>query len=152
VNATPVAECVARVLEGYQPARVLLIGYPGPMPASAAEAVALPVVDVELSLADAGRFDFALVADLTENREAEAARLVLGRLKNLHTDRFLVLVDPARSCLARDDLLELALAPLEQLADGRLAWLYDIDRYNPQRPWNNPDDWANPENFDRFRW
>jgi hypothetical protein len=33
-----------------------------------------------------------------------------------------------------------------------VAWLYDIDRYNPERPWNNPEDWANPGNFERFRW
>ncbi len=41
---------------------------------------------------------------------------------------------------------------VEQLEDGRIAWRYDIDRYNPERPWNSPEDWAHPENFERFRW
>jgi hypothetical protein len=152
VNATTLGECIARVLGDYRPGRLLLIGDLGGVPAGAAETVSVPVEDVEKVLADAGRFDFALVADLAETHDASAARQVIGRLKNLHTDRFLLLVDPARSNLARDGLLELALAPLEQLADGRLAWLYDIDRYNPERPWNNPEDWANPQNFNRFRW
>lgn len=152
MNATTPGECIARVLGNDRPGRVLLIGDPGPMPRAAAETVSLPIEDLEQSLADAGRFDLAVVAGLMESHEAEAARRVLGRLKNLHTDRFLALVDTARSCLARDELLELALAPLAQLADGRIAWLYDIDRYNPERPWNNPDDWAHPQNFNRFRW
>jgi hypothetical protein len=84
-----------------------------------------------------------------ESADAEA---VLGRLKNLHTSRFLLLADPARACLGHDALLALALAPFEHLADGRVAWRYDLDRYNPERGWNNPEDWANPQNFDRFRW
>ena len=65
---------------------------------------------------------------------------------------YLLLTDPVRACLGHDALLALALAPFEQLDDGRIAWRYDIDRYNPERPWNNPEDWANPQNFDKFRW
>jgi hypothetical protein len=103
-------------------------------------------------LATLGRFDFALVSGLLEQLDAPDAEAVLGRLKNLHTDRFVLLADPARACLGHDALLALALAPFEHLDDGRVAWLYDIDRYNPERPWNNPEDCANPENFERFRW
>jgi hypothetical protein len=36
-----------------------------------------------------------------------------------------------------------------------IAWhlyTFDADRANPEREWNNPTDWAHPENFDRFRW
>jgi hypothetical protein len=147
--STSAADCVARLLGEYQPATVLLIG---DAPATGTELTALPAEAAEAGLAGAGRFDFAVVAQLTEVHDAERARVILGRLKNLHTDRFLLFADPARSCLDRDALLSLALAPLARLEDGRVAWLYDIDRYNPERDWNTPADWANPENFDRFRW
>ena len=112
----------------------------------------MAVMEAADALTRLGRFDLAIVDGLVEQVDAPAAEAVLGRLKNLHTDRFVLLADPARSCLGYDDLLALALAPFEHLDVGRVAWLYDIDRYNTERRWNNPEDWANPENFERFRW
>ena len=32
------------------------------------------------------------------------------------------------------------------------AFIYDIGRYNRRRSWNNAKFWANPENFNRYRW
>jgi hypothetical protein len=144
--------CVAALLESYAPATLLVIGDPPAPPETGAELSCVAATAAPAELATLGRFDFALVSGLLEQLDAPEAEAVLGRLKNLHTDRFVLLADPARACLGHDALLALALAPYEQLADGRVAWLYDIDRYNPERPWNNPEDWANPENFDRFRW
>lgn len=147
-----VQECVASQLESYAPASLLVIGDPPTAPETDAEVTRVTVADAVAELATLGRFDFAVVSELVEQLDAPSAEGVIGRLKNLHTDRFLLLADPARACLGHDALLALALAPFEQLDDGRVAWRYDIDRYNPERPWNNPEDWANPQNFDRFRW
>jgi|SRR6056297_3505220 len=166
-------DCVASLLESEAPARLLLIGECGPDAQVAADtqapSAAPPAGDSESrqgeieitrvsatdaldTLATLGRFDFAVVCDLLEQVDESTAEAVLGRLKNLHTDKFLLLADPTRSCLGREALLALALAPFERLDDGRIAWRYDIDEYNPERRWNNPDDWAHPENFQRFRW
>lgn len=145
-------ECIATLLETYAPATVLVIGAP-PLPGGWSAAVT--EVDpgaAPAALATMGRFDFAAIAGLVEELDAEQAEAVLGRLKNLHTDRFVLLVDPARSSLCHDELLALALAPFEPLDDGRVAWRYDIDLYNPERRWNNPEDWAHPDNFEKFRW
>ncbi|NGX15047.1 DUF6231 family protein [Wenzhouxiangella sp. XN24] len=144
-------ECVASLLASEAPTRLLLIGEPPGGHGIPAEA-AIPAADALDTLATLGRFDFVVVCDLLEQVDEPTAEAVLGRLKNLHTDRFLLLADPARSCLGREALLALALAPFERLDDGRIAWRYDIDEYNPERRWNNPDDWAHPENFQRFRW
>ena len=144
--------CVAALLESYAPATLLVIGDPPAPPETGAELTCVAAIAAPAELATLGRFDFAVVSGLVEQLDAPEAEAVLGRLKNLHTDRFVLLADPARAGLGHDALLALALAPYEQLADGRVAWLYDIDRYNPERPWNNPEDWANPENFERFRW
>ena len=143
-------ECVASLLESESPARLLLIG--DPPGDCGTEVTRIPAADALESLAKLGRFDFAVVCDLLEQVDEPTAEAVLGRLTNLHTDRFLLLADPAQSCLGREALLALALAPFERLDDGRIAWRYDIDEYNPERRWNNPDDWAHPENFQRFRW
>jgi hypothetical protein len=150
--SVPEQACVAALLGRYAPANLLVIGDPPLAPETDAEVTCVTATDAPTALATLGRFDFALVSALVEQLDGPDAAAVLGRLKNLHTDRFVLLADPARACLGHDELLALALAPCEQLADGRVAWLYDIDRYNPERPWNNPDDWANPENFGRFRW
>lgn len=151
MSATP-EECLARLLEDCRPGRLLVIG-PAPVsPAVSAEVQRVAAEEAQVAMAEYGRFDFAIVAELAERLDAAAAGAVLGRLKNLHTDRYVLLVDPAHASLDRDALLALALLPLEQLTDGRIAWLYDIDRYNPERRWNNPDNWAHPQNFDRFRW
>jgi hypothetical protein len=146
------ADCIAKLLVEYAPDSVLVIGHAVPMPVTDAEVTRLAATDAPEKLEELGRFDFAVVAGLLEELEAAAAEAVLGRLKNLHTSRFLLLADPARACLGHDALLALALAPFEHVADGRVAWRYDLDRYNPERRWNNPEDWANPQNFDRFRW
>lgn len=145
-------DCVAALLESHAPASLLIIGDPPTPPATDAELRCVPVAAALAELAALGRFEFAIVSELVEQLGAPDAEAVLGRLKNLHTDRFMLLTDPARSCLGHGALLALALAPLEQLDDGRIAWCYDIDRYNPERPWNSPEDWAHPENFERFRW
>lgn len=146
------SECIAALLASCAPKRLLVIG-DAPVPDTAAATLTrVALDDVGTALSALGRFDLALVAGLAESLEVPAAEGVLGRLKNLHADRFILLVDPSRSKLGHDALLALALAPADKLADGRIAWRYDIDFYNPERRWNNPEDWANPENFKRFRW
>lgn len=145
-------DCIARLLAEYAPVSVLVIGDAAPALEMSAESTRLAVAEARAKLEELGRFDFAIVSGLLEAVEAADAEAVLGRLKNLHTSRFLLLADPAQACLGHDALLALALAPFEHLDDGRVAWRYDVDRYNPERRWNNPEDWANPENFDRFRW
>ena len=150
--STTARDCLASLVRDYAPASLLLIGDPPVAPETEAEVTRVAVADAADTLAGLGRFDLAIVDGLVERLDAPAAEAVLGRLKNLHTDRFVLLADPAQSCLGHEDLLALALAQFEQLDDGRVAWRYDIDRYNPERRWNNPEDWANPQNFERFRW
>jgi hypothetical protein len=143
---------IAALLESHAPARLLVICDSFQLPDTDAKVTRLAVADAPAGLAALGRFDFAVVAELAETLQAGETEAVLGRLKNLHADRFVLIVDPGSSCLGRDELLALALAPYEPLEGGRHAWLYDIDRYNPEREWNNPVDWAHPENFGKFRW
>jgi hypothetical protein len=150
--AVSALDCVAALLADYAPARVLVIGDSTVMPETDAELQSLSASDAVEKLWTLPRFDFVVASGVAESLAAPAAEALLGRLKNLHTDKFLLLVDPAASSLSHDDLLALALAPFEHLDDRRVAWRYDIDLYNPDRRWNNPEDWANPQNFERFRW
>ena len=50
------------------------------------------------------------------------------------------------------DYLALGFERRGEPTDGIELFWYDADRFNPEREWNNPDHWANPENFKRYRW
>ena len=36
--------------------------------------------------------------------------------------------------------------------DIDVIFTYNLESYNKKRNWNNADGWANPENFDKYRW
>lgn len=138
------------------PASVLVVGtaFDGALAAAALDEdvlTRLAVDEAAARLPALGRFDCALVGGIAELLPAREAAELVGRLKNLHAPRFLLLADLVRSSLDRDALLALALRPAGALDDDLALWLYDVDRYNPERNWNNPDDWAHPENFDKYR-
>jgi hypothetical protein len=150
-------ERVAGVLGVFQPSRLLVIGggFEGALQRAGMtgdEVTRLPAAEAVERLARHGRFDFALVSEITELLETHHAAELVGALKNLHTDRFLLLADLTASSLDRDALLALGLRPAGAMDDGRALWLYDIDGYNPERDWNNATDWAHPENFGKYRW
>ena len=85
---------------------------------------------------------------------------LIARLRDLHSHRFAV------ACLHADahhregawsegDLLAMALSLHRRIAADEVwysVYTYDIDTFNRKREWNDPTDWANPENFRRYRW
>jgi hypothetical protein len=137
------ADDLFRLLAEWNPGSVLVVGgtLPG-NPVPGASVTRVGACEAPESLEAAGRFDAAvLLAD--EAMDAAATELILGRLKNVHAPRVAAVVgqpDPAR-------LRALAFEPV-----GGSLWVHDIDRYNPRREWNSADDWAHPENFDKYRW
>lgn len=113
-------------------------------------------------LRDLGRFDLALLVDQLEHISRRAAALLLGRLRNQHTHQICIEIaediNKARKTKDRwseTDFIASGLSRYQRFErDGRgfRLYTYDIDSYNPEREWNNPKDWANPENFDKYRW
>jgi len=50
-----------------------------------------------------------------------------------------------------DDLLKLGL--IKEFSEKDLCChSYNLKTYNIKRDWNNPKGWANPENFNKYRW
>ena len=50
-----------------------------------------------------------------------------------------------------EDLLRLGLVK-EFYNKDLCCHSYNLKTYNIKRDWNNPKGWANPENFDKYRW
>ena len=98
----------------------------------------LEPADVAVLVAPAGRL---LEPGLTQ---------VLARLRDQLAGRVLVKVGGSGvdGAVSRH-LRALGYLPL----DGMPGYFgFDLASYNPPRDWNTPEYWANPENFDRYRW
>ncbi len=107
--------------------------------------------------------DLALVDDLPSDLgEFSLALVLLGdgvKVKNLATQLLGRLRDSGVARTAVSDPTPL-FAVSEMLALGYIAvadsayrvFLYDPDEFFSRREWNDARDWANPENFRRYRW
>lgn len=152
---------IARLLDEQQPATLLLVGdgaihewQTWCLSHCDAEITTLPAAGAGERLDRLGRFECALVIGAVEVLGVQAGRELLGRLRNVHTDHLYV--------LARDDprwplteWLALALQRADTFAIEGCSitlYAYDLATYNRVRSWNNSRYWANPQNWNRFRW
>lgn len=108
-------------------------------------------------LADEGRHDCVLVADLLEHLPRAQGIALLGRLRNLHAGRLLVFIDhdACAEPWSLDDFIGLGFRREEALtyaARTLTLYGYDIATYNHEREWNNPRFWANPQMWGKYFW
>ena len=90
------------------------------------------------------RFDLGLVFDPTPQHAP-----AISRLRDLGCRRVLILGDD--EVWRTNELRALGFMPIDPF-DDRSAFIYDSDLLNQPREWNNSKHWANPENFDKYRW
>ncbi|MEX0430525.1 DUF6231 family protein [Spiribacter insolitus] len=87
---------------------------------------------------------------------ATAAVQLVGRLRDLHADRVLVIASAeADGQLGRQELIGLGFQrwASSQDRDGRRRWYeFDIAHYKVTPDWLNARHWANPELWDKYRW
>lgn len=96
------------------------------------------------------RYQVGFVFDqLAHMKQSDAVEL-LARLRDGYCDR--VIVVESASPLSITEMRALGYVRLEKVDGGAPVYLYDPAIDNQEREWNNARDWANPENFDRYRW
>ncbi len=94
--------------------------------------------------------DVVAVVGQLESMDQADARHLLARLRDVHARRVVVWLET--DCWSNADLRALGyLNKKRPSGDGRL-FVYDPDLFNEPREWNNASDWANPENFGKYRW
>ena len=112
-----------------------------------------PHTAMDTLAADARRYDYAVLWGVLEVLPVAEARGLIARVRDVHCPAFLLVSDlDAAPGWDHSGLLAMALTKIEAPAVGPAAYAFDIDSYNRRREWNSPDHWANPENFDRYRW
>ena len=118
----------------------------------------------ELSLADIPelretetQYDASFVLDNSSNFVLQQHQTILGDLKNRLSSQVLYISENSidegdenfRQLIALGFTRESALI-LEN--NTFTCFGYNIETYNHKRSWNNSKFWANPENFDKYRW
>lgn len=108
------------------------------------------------------RYDMGVVTDTIEYIDKRNAVLLLSRLRDLYTARFCAAVrvgddwPDVTSTWTRNELLGIGMMLVNSYEDdaSRVLHLYkyDIATYKPTPGWLNPDDWANPELWNKYRW
>lgn len=108
------------------------------------------------------RYDMGVVTETLEFLDKRRALVLLSRLRDLYTSRFCVAVrigaawPGLTSYWHRRELLGagmLLVNSYDATEQCRLQlYKYDIASYKPTPGWLNPDDWANPELWNKYRW
>ena len=96
------------------------------------------------------RVDVALVRPFTGDSE-RAISMLLARLRDVHAERVLLCSDQ----LAKPDtagFAALGFEPRKSPSGDGLVYLWDPALADQPREWNNAKNWANPENFPKYRW
>ena len=97
---------------------------------------------------DDRRFDLAIVSSACALEARPSAAPLLATLRDRHA-RCVAIVGEEHVFESR----ELVALGFEQTELGEsLLWLFDPDAESRQREWNDARHWANPENFDKYRW
>lgn len=108
------------------------------------------------------RYDMGIVTETIEFMDKHAAVRLLSRLRDLYTARFCTAVRVGddwtglSSTWTRNELLGIGMMLVNSYEDdgNRRVQLYkyDIATYKPTPRWLNPEDWANPELWNKYRW
>lgn len=95
---------------------------------------------------DTGYFDLMIIfPEIAYNKDQ------LGIAKNKLTKSIVLLRDNTSS---NQEFSELGFisADNDETKQSKNFYTYNLKNYNAKRNWNNAEGWANPENFDKFRW
>ena len=76
----------------------------------------------------------------------------IGIIKNLLSQKIMIFSIP-KDGVKESNMVKLGFqVELEDSKNKLLCFSYNLKTYNKKRTWNNAEGWANPENFDKYRW
>jgi len=103
--------------------------------------VVIPNGDIQLQ----ETFDICIVLE-----DVFVSKIQLGLIKNTVAQKILVIRESVDD-KDHQSFLELGFAFDSEISFKRI-YSYNLKTYNKKRGWNNAEGWANPENFEKFRW
>lgn len=143
----PSAARCAVITLGAEPERAILEQLAQEMPLTDFVQGVQTLEDLRLERAN---YEAAIVLLELLPRDAGAVAQVLGRLRDRHARR--VLVEDLNASLSARELLALGFVGVTGHESGGRLYLHDPEDFFPKRDWNSAENWANPENFGKYRW
>jgi len=95
--------------------------------------------------------DIAFISDLVETTDKQVATQWLATLRNQYAAKIVLLVDHTKTNWDLTDFLALGFRQQGQHQHFTI-YGYAIESYQFHKDWLNSRHWANPENFDKYRW
>ncbi|MDI1302889.1 MAG: DUF6231 family protein [bacterium] len=151
----PFLPLIAETLATTHATRIVCIGArlsTLPWPASAVAGEALSWQTALQSASQRQRAELA-IAILENSDDAREARQLIAVMRDLLARQLLVFVP--EKLLDGTTLIGLGLtrqAQYELAGESWQAWSFDIRTYKSVPDWLNPKFWANPENWNKYRW
>lgn len=105
-------------------------------------------------LIDLPIIDLVIISNLIETLPKTEAMQWLGLLRNAHTQHIIVISETALATEQGWQLTDYLALGMKCLAvvEQYQIFSYSIESYQPKHAWLNSQFWANPENFDKYRW
>lgn len=95
--------------------------------------------------------DCVLLESALDEMSTDRAIALVGLIRNQLNAKILIITG-RDAPLSFQDLLGLGFQRSFVNDVGQALYTYDIANYNKKRDWNNSRFWANPENFNKYRW
>jgi len=105
-------------------------------------------------LNEQGSIDLAIISDLIETLPKQEAIQWLSMVRNRYSQHLVLVVNSMRAEQQGWQIADYLALGLQQHGsfEGYQLFSYNIESYRPKRDWLNSRFWANPENFDKYRW
>lgn len=98
-------------------------------------------------------YDLAVVAHTLEHLPRKEAGMLLSRLRDLHSKRFLALVRlGGKGDWSNTDLIAYGMKRCGGFPDGYALYRFNIYDYKDTPDWLNAKYWAHPERWGKERW
>lgn len=105
-------------------------------------------------LDDLSQIDLAIISNLLETLPKEKAIEWLSMLRNGHAQQLILITSKTAETQYNWQLTDYLALGFQQLFSdsNHILYSYNITSYRPKRDWLNNRFWANPENYDKYRW
>ena len=106
------------------------------------------------SLANLEPIDLAIISEITDTLDKSQARQWLGLIRNCYAKHIIVISESHTSSQQGWQLADYLAMGMKHIGTSEhyQVFSYAIENYQPKREWLNSQFWANPENFDKYRW
>jgi len=105
-------------------------------------------------LTDLPTVDLAIISELTETLSKELATQWLCTLRNRHASHIVVMSESNKASQQDLELTDFLAMGFKRQGthDNTHVFSYAIESYQSKRDWLTPRFWANPENYNKYRW